>query len=109
MEDLLLKTASGRNFETELDAVIQVYASDFDIPLLKMQLEVLQTKLKEKRSSSISISVVKEYIINLGTAKSLLTEVVKLVKLILVNLLLMPLAKNLSQHFERLKLFSGAL
>lgn len=69
LEKLLLKAASGHDFDAEFDTVIEVYGNDFDASLLRTQLQILKTQLGSE--TQISLSSVKELITILGDARSL--------------------------------------
>ena len=82
LEKLLVKAATGQCFDDEFEAVMKVYGSDFDSSLLKTQLCIMESRLKSEKT--ITLSTIKEFITTLGEARSLLSEVVKLVSLVLV-------------------------
>ena len=72
-----------------------MYESDFNPPLLKTQLKVLSPKFVP-----LCLSQQLKFLIDLGEARSALSEVVKLVRLILV----MPATNATSEHsFSALK------
>ena len=84
LEQLLLNAASGKVYDSEFEAVMETYGSDFNPPLLKTQLHLLHVQLSQSVLEKITISAVKDYILGLGENCSLLSEVVTLVRLILV-------------------------
>ena len=71
---------------------MNVYGSDFDSSLLNTQLCILQSRLESEQS--ITISTIKEFLTSLGEARSLLSEVVKLVSPVLV----MPATNAISER-----------
>ena len=83
LEALLLNSANGVEFMAEFDEIMQLYAQDFNQELLKSQLAILKTHFND-HSEPVRLSVVHEFLMNLGEARSLLSEVVKLITLILV-------------------------
>ena len=96
LEKLLLNAANKLDFDSEFDEIVSLYGSDFNPPVLKMQLEILSTKFV----TPVPLSAVKEFLINLGEARSVLSEVVKLLCLILV----MPATNATSERsFSALK------
>ena len=83
----------------EFDEIMRLYAQDFNQELLKSQLTILKTHFKD-HSEPVRLSVIHEFLTNLGEARSLLSEVVKLLNLILV----MPATNATSERsFSALK------
>lgn len=96
LEKLLLNAANKRSIDSEFDEIIKLYGSDFNPPVLKTQLQILSTKF----ATPVSFSAVKKFLVDLGEAQSVLSEVVKLVSLILV----MPATNATSERsFSALK------
>ena len=60
-----------------------MYASDFDSSFLKSHLQILQTKFSDM-PKLVRFSSILEFLIGLSQSQSLLSEVVKLMKLVLV-------------------------
>ena len=83
LETLLLKGARGANFDAELSSVQNLYQNDFNIELLKIQLSLLKSHL-EKSTNDPSLKDIITYLRSLKTCSTFLSEVVKLVTLILV-------------------------
>ena len=76
-----------------------MYASDFDSSLQKSQLQILQTKFSDM-PKPVRFSSIREFLIDLSQSQSLLSEVVKLMKLVLV----MPVTNVTSERsFSALK------
>ena len=70
--------------------MMDLYASDFDSSLLKSQLQILQTNF----SNMPRFSSILEFLTDLSLSQSLLSEVVKLMKLVLVT----PATNATSEH-----------
>ena len=83
METVLLTAASGKEFDAEFEEVMKLYGCDFDLTNLKSQLEILKSHFSNS-SEAVCLSSIKEFLVNLGESRSLLSEVVKLIGLILV-------------------------
>ena len=83
LETLLLKGAKGCNYDTELSSVQNLYQSDFDMHLLKTQLLLLKSHF-EKNPNDPTLMDVVAYLRSLNTSSTFMSEVVKLVILILV-------------------------
>ena len=99
LETLLLNAASGQEFDALLDDVIELYGDDFDQSLLKSQLQILKSHFSTN-TEPIHLSTIKEFLISLGESRSLLSEVVKLINLVLV----MPATNATSERsFSALK------
>ena len=64
----------------EFDEVMRLYDKDFDRELLKSQLEMLKTDCSEP----VLLSVVHKFLTDLGESRTLLSQVVKLLGLMLV-------------------------
>ena len=78
IEKLLLR----ENFDQEFDIVMHFYGDDFNYSLLKSQFQLLHGQVQQ--SSHQTVSLATELLLKLGRSSSLLSEVVKLVSLILV-------------------------
>ena len=84
LETLLLDAANGVAIdEDSFSEMMDLYASDFNRVLLKSQLQILQTKFSDT-PKPVRFSAIKEFLISLSQTRSLLSEVVKLMKLVLV-------------------------
>ena len=64
--------------------MMHFYGDDFNYSLLKSQLQLLHGQVQQSSHQTISLTTVKELLLKLGRSCSLLSEVVKLVSLILV-------------------------
>lgn len=96
LEKLLLNAANKHTFDSEFDEITSLYGSDFNPPVLKTQLQILSTKFVPP----VTFSEVRDFLVNLGVAQSVLSEIVKLVSLILV----MPATNATSERsFSALK------
>lgn len=86
LQTLLLDAANDKQFSEEaFQTVRTLYAEDFDADVLKMQLSILQAEFtKSKHSKPRTLQDIKEFISNLEGTRSLLSEVVKLITLVLV-------------------------
>ena len=82
LEALLLNSCYGVEFMAEFDEIMRLYAQDFNQELLKSQLTILKTHFKD-HSEPVRLSVVHEFLTNLGEARSLLSEMVKLLILVM--------------------------
>ena len=99
LETLVLNASNGVEFMAEFDEVMHLYDKDFDRELLKSQLDILKTHFSD-RSEPVQISVVHEFLTDLGESRTLLSQVVKLLSLILV----MPATNATSERsFSALK------
>ena len=84
LETLLLNAANGVALDEDcFSEIMDLYASDFDTSLLKSQLQILQTNFSNT-PKLIRFSSILEFLTDLSQSQSLLSEVVKLMKLILV-------------------------
>ena len=84
LEEVLVKAASKENFDAELKFVIEFYKEDFDLGLLSMQLGVMSCNLPSD-SSPHNIASVLEYLREISDSqRALISEVYKLVLLVLV-------------------------
>lgn len=83
-ESLLLKAAQGENFSQEFESVTSFYGDDFSPSTLSVQLETLATQFHGK--SSTTLQDVVAYMKTFSTAElAIYSEVITLLKLILVN------------------------
>ena len=82
LEDLVLKAANKLDFSEKLAAVVDVYGTDLDESALQMQLQILSANILEKITTIIDV---RSYLQQITPAeRSLLSQVVLLMKLILV-------------------------
>ena len=82
LEDLVLKAANKLDFSEELASVKDVYGTDLDESTLQVQLQILGANIPEKM---ITIFDVRSYLQQITPGdRSLLSQVVLLMKLILV-------------------------
>ena len=100
LESLLLNAANGVALDEDcFSEVLDLYAPDFDSSLLESQLQILQTKFSDA-PKPVRFSSIREFLISLSHTQSLLSEVIKLMKLILV----MPATNATSERsFSALK------
>lgn len=86
LQDLLLKsvTSTSETYQTEFDFVVDFYGNDFEKNSLKVQLETLNTTFS-KMGTEPTVSGVFEFFRGLSKPmRCMFSEVVKLVKLVLV-------------------------
>eukprot|EP00117_Sycon_ciliatum_P012838 scpid52838/ scgid13749/ Zinc finger MYM-type protein 1 len=84
MENLLLKSAKGVDATDEFKAVTELYGEDLDSNLLLTQFSLLQTQLTS--DDDVTFRSVLKFLRGYSTSqRQLLSEVVKLVRLILVS------------------------
>ena len=84
MENLLLKSAKGVDATDEFNAVTELYGEDLDSNLLLTQFSLLQTQLNS--DDDVTFRSVLKFLRGYSTSqRQLLSEVVKLVRLILVS------------------------
>ena len=109
LERLVINASTGIDFESELDDVTRVFDGDFDVQNLRAQLQIVRDKFSAEVSngSHVTLSDVREFIIGLGDAKSLTSEVVKLVKLILVLPATNATSERSFSALRRVKTFLG--
>lgn len=82
LEELLVKAARDAEIQSDLDAVCDFYGTDFDQVQLQLQLQTLQATLKSK---SATLKDVKQFIVGMSESEqALISEVIKLLQLILV-------------------------
>ena len=99
LQQLVLKAANGESYEEEFNHVTTFYKNDIKKSLLEIQLPTVKISLRSEKK--MNISEVLEKFRSLGPArKNLLSEVIKVVKLLLV----MPATNAISQRsFSSLK------
>ena len=71
LQNLLLKAASGQEYAEEFDFVAEKYADDFNLPVLKTQLELFSVCYNEAAqgsNSSPSLPEIKNYFTGLSSA-----------------------------------------
>lgn len=103
LQDLLVKAAHTADFSSEFDSVVKFYGSDFDPSSLKLQLELLRTSFI---SSSIPPTFldIKKYIVSLSPGvQSSMSEVCKLLRLILVMPATNAVSERSASALRRLK------
>ena len=83
LEAILLKGGKGFNYDAELASVKNLYKEDFHTQVLKTQLLLLNSHL-EKSFSDPSLIDILTYLRSLRASSTFLSEVVKIVILILV-------------------------
>ena len=85
LEKLLLQAAMGKDYTEEYGIISQLYKRDIDTAKLKVRLHVLRTHFTEKEAASpVTFNAIKSFLQNMGNANILLSEVVAIVRLILV-------------------------
>ena len=83
LQELLLKAARNESFEEELKEVVEFYESDFDASLLRSQLSIFSEDIPDIKD--INFSDVLNYLRGLSPGmKSLISEVIRVAKLIVV-------------------------
>lgn len=84
-EQVLLKAATGKDYESELKDVLQFYTSDIDEMSLRSQLQTFSTNFQSTSQGTVNFKDIVSYLQGLSTGmKSLLSEVLRFTKLILV-------------------------
>ena len=82
LEKLLENVAKGKSYSQELDQVLDVYGTDLNASNLRAQLEILSSNLPD---DVVDLAGVQEHLQGMSRAeKSLLSEVILVMKLILV-------------------------
>ena len=80
VQQLLLKAASGEDYEVEFQDVTKLYSSDFNPVLLKTQLQLLQVHIYQWNVDKVTLSFIKDFLLTLpGDNDSLLSEVATLI------------------------------
>ena len=83
LETLILKSVKREAFSEELEAVLDVYGSDLNASNLQAQLEILTSNIESGKA--MDIADVKKHLQQMTSAeKTLLSEVILVMKLILV-------------------------
>lgn len=105
LQDLLLKAAKHTDYQEELEFVSRSYGQDLDCQMLKIQLEQYAILLDDNNIIDVNIEDVFAFMKGLSLAqKSLLSEVCKLNKLVLV----MPATNAVSERsFSALRRVKG--
>ena len=102
MQSVILKSVKKEEFETELEGLRTMYEEDFDFYLIKPQLQILPTILTN--GSETSFTSVVELLKKLSVSKKkLLSEVIKLTKLILVAPATNAISERSFSTLKRLK------
>ena len=108
LEELLIHAVNRKEFEEKFKLITDFYGSDFNSYRLRGQLEVLSAYFKDK-SSSVSFRDILEYLKSLSTAlKVHYSEVVTLVKLILVLLAINATSERTFSAIRRVKSYLRA-
>ncbi|MEM7226436.1 MAG: hypothetical protein AAF495_25915 [Pseudomonadota bacterium] len=94
LEQLLLNAINEKPFQEEFDKVTQFYKGDFDNEILKVQLRTLPVVLEATETIANFYDIRKEMKKLKYSRKALISEVVKLVKLIIV----MPATNAVSER-----------
>ena len=85
LEDLLVKSIKGENYDDCLTAVTAFYTTDFDPAQLKLHLAVLSSNFPADLCGSVTVLDVRDYILTMSPEERLLvSEVVTLLQLVLV-------------------------
>lgn len=83
LQEIILKAAKKENFDEEFNKAMEIYHEDFDLPLLKSQLELFGNDMPAV--TDLNFSDVVRYLKSLHSGmKQLLSQVFRLAKLILV-------------------------
>ena len=83
LQEIILKAAKKENFDKEFNKAMEIYHEDFDLPLLKSQLELFGNDMPAV--TDLNFSDVVRYLKSLHSGmKQLLSQVFRLAKLILV-------------------------
>ncbi|XP_066914540.1 zinc finger MYM-type protein 1-like [Clytia hemisphaerica] len=99
VQQLILKAVNGKEYQEELAFVTTFYKDDFKKSLLETQLSLLPVSLESSRKINIS-DVLKKFRSLSQARKTLLSEVIRVVKLLLV----MPATNAISERsFSALK------
>jgi predicted unusual protein kinase regulating ubiquinone biosynthesis (AarF/ABC1/UbiB family) len=101
LEDLLIRAVNGEDYEEPLMFTTSFYQDDLDVSQLRVDLQTLHANIHHEPSKSVTLSDIKGYIQKLTShERGLLSEVVTVLKLILV----MPSTNAVSQRsFSALK------
>ena len=85
LQELLLKALRGEDWEDLLAAVTNFYGEDLHVDQLRLHINILCTTFPAKDRSSVTITNIKDYILQLSEyERQLVSEVVTVVELILV-------------------------
>ena len=92
LQNLLTKAASADDYSQDMEVVVRLYEGDIEPARLKSQLEILTAEFQSQQFSEegtvnklpLTFSKVKDYLISLGHGRELLSEVVTILRLILV-------------------------
>lgn len=101
LQNLLARAASAEDYSEDMDRVVRLYEGDIDPARLQSQLEVITAHFQSQQmceeGTAIKVQVafvqVKDYVLGLGKGRELLSEIVKILRLILIP---MPLVNG---HF----------
>ena len=105
LQDLLMLAANMKSFNDKLNKVVEFYNRDLDKDRLKYQLETFSTMFDQKEN--LVFNDIIAYFKNLGPGqKSLLSEVCKVVKLVLV---LPASTASAERSFSKMKLIKTYL
>ena len=87
VESLLLNAANGESFDEEFQKVADFYKDDFNSGLLRTQLESLNASFKKNKDiSRVDMKAILKYLISaLPVYRTFYSEIIKLLKLILVT------------------------
>ena len=84
LETLLIKAAKGDDYMEEHEVICQLYRRDVDAAKPKAQLPILSTHFTAQEAPPVTFSAILSFLKNMGNAKVLLSEIVTIVRLILV-------------------------
>lgn len=84
LEALLVKGVSGEDIDAERQAVVQLWGDDFNMVTLVTQLSILEGQLRGTPRGDISLSTIIKHVVALPEKATFMSEVITLLKLILV-------------------------
>ena len=86
-EDLLIKSVSGEDASSELDSVVTFYGDDLDCCRLELQLQSLAAQFREgpDRPRLLLHDIVNYLKVHTAAEQVLFSEVVSLVRIVVVN------------------------
>lgn len=106
-EDLLIKSVRGEDASSELDAVVTFYGDDFDRYRLESQLQTLAAQFQENpdRSKLLLRDIVNYLKTHTAAERVIFSEVVTLVKIVLVNPATNAVSERTFSAMRRLKTY----
>ena len=104
LEDLLLKSAKNEDYQTELDFVLEFYHDDFNSPSLKAQLKLLTTSFVTHKRPTL-LDIVQHFQSLSPARRSCMSEICKLLRLILVIPATNTVSERSASALRRLKTY----